>query len=258
MKLSLIVPVYNSSENLNELNDQIYKVIKNLNLINDFELILINDYSFDDSWNKIKNLSSAFPYVKGINLSKNFGQHNAIIAGLNYCNGEKIITLDDDLQHSPKFFPDILNKLENFDVCYTFYKNRQHLRWKKIVSDINNIVSSFLLNKPLNIYLSSFRGFTRSVSSEIIKYKNPETYLDALILKSANKIGMITINHNERFKGVSNYTFKKLVILFSSMILSCSFYPFRMASIFGIILKSIIRLFIKRHGLQYEISEKTF
>lgn len=258
MKLSLIIPVYNACEILDELNNRIYKAIKDINLINDFELILVNDSSLDSSWDKIKALSFTFPYIKGINLSENFGQHNAIIAGLNNCSGEKIITLDDDLQHSPEFFPDILDQLENFDVCYTYYKNRQHLKWKKIVSIINNLISSFLLDKPLDIYLSSFRGFRKSITSKITGYKNSEIYLDALILKSTNKIAMITIDHNTRFKGTSNYTFKKLIILWSSMVLSFSFYPFRMASIFGIILKMIIRLFIKERKLQYKISEKTF
>ena len=258
MKISLIIPVYNSSQIMNELNNRIHKVFVNLKLIDNFELILVNDCSNDDSWDKIKNLASTFPYIKGINLSKNFGQHNAIMAGLNNCNGEKIITLDDDLQHSPEFFPDILDKLDDFDVCYTYYRNRQHQKWKTIVSNINNILSSFLLDKSLNIYLSSFRGFRRSVATKIIDFKDPDIYLDGLILKSTNKIAMITINHSARLKGDSNYTFKKLLILWSDMVLNFSFYPFRSSSVIGVLLKIIVKLFRKKRRVQYEILEKTF
>jgi|TARA_B110000914_G_scaffold212267_1_gene213055 glycosyltransferase involved in cell wall biosynthesis len=258
MKLSLIIPVYNAGEIINELNSRILKVITDLNLINSFELIFINDSSVDNSWDQIKSLSFKFSYIKGINLSKNFGQHNAIMAGLNNCSGEKIITLDDDLQHPPEFFSNILSQLEDFDACYTYYRKRKHLKWKKIVSQINNIFSSFLLNKPLNIYLSSFRGFKKNIASEVVNFKRPSVYLDGLILKATKKITMITVDHDARLKGHSNYNFKKLLILWSTMVLNFSFYPFRTASLFGIILRFFVKLFIKKNKLQYEILEKTF
>ena len=156
MKISVIVPVYNSSQILSELNRRVFNSIDKMGFSKEFEFLLVNDYSSDSSWEIIKNLSSKYTYIKGINLSQNFGQHNAIMAGLNNCTGEKIITLDDDLQHPPEFFSNILEELKNSDVCYTYYKNRQHIKWKKIVSRINNIVSSFLLNKPFHIYMSSF------------------------------------------------------------------------------------------------------
>jgi undecaprenyl-phosphate 4-deoxy-4-formamido-L-arabinose transferase len=259
MKLSVIIPVYNSSEILNELHLRINKVISETKLENNFEILMINDCSKDDSWKIIKNLSSKYSYIKGINLSRNFGQHGAIMAGLNYCNGEKIITLDDDLQHPPEFFPNILEKLDNFDVCYTYYDNRQHIRWKRLVSYINNIVSSFLLNKPFYIYMSSFRGLKKNVIENMIKNKGPNVYLDSLILKSTKKIGMITVKHYARKKGESNYTFKKLLMLWSNMVLNFSFYPLRITSVFGSILKFLIKFLRKNTDLkQYEISEKTF
>ena len=259
MKLSLIIPVYNAGEIINELNSRILKVITDLNLINSFELIFINDSSVDNSWDQIKSLSFKFSYIKGINLSKNFGQHNAIIAGLNFCTGEKVITLDDDLQHPPEFIIKIYDKLNDFDVCYTYYKNRQHLKWKKVASSLNNIVSSFLLNKPFYIYMSSFRGIKRNIIENMIKFKESDVYLDSLILKSTKKIAMITVNHNNRLRGESTYTFKKLLILWSNMIINFSFYPLRIASFFGIALKLLVRLLRKKNNkTQYSILEKTF
>jgi len=223
MNVSIIIPVYNSSLMLVELCERIFKIMKKLNLQNNFELILINDYSFDDSWQKIKHLSNQNFYIKGINLSENFGQHNAIMAGLNNCSGEFIITIDDDLQHPPEYIPAILKEL-------------------------NNIVSSFILDKPLKVYMSSFRGFTKTINQKLINFKEKDIYLDGLIIKYTKNIAMITVDHQERKIGESNYNFKKLFILWSNMILNFSFFPFRVASIFGITLKIFIKLFRKKSG----------
>ena len=259
MKLSIIVPVYNSAEILRELNDRIFKSVDEMKLTNSFEFIMINDFSEDKSWEVIKSLAKKNNYIKGISLSKNFGQHNAIMAGLNFCSGEKIITLDDDLQHPPEFFLNILEKLNESEICYTYYKNRQHIKWKKIVSKINNVVSSFLLNKPFHIYMSSFRGIKKEAVVQIIKFKEPNVYLDSLILNHTNNIGMITVNHYARQKGESNYTLNKLLILWSNMVLNFSFYPFRFASIFGIVLKFFVKIIRRdKNKLQFEILEKTF
>ena len=224
MKLSIIVPVYNSSEILRELNDKINKTISKTSLKNEFELVLVNDFSKDNSWEVIKELSKNFSYIKGINLSQNFGQHNAIMAGLSCCTGDKIITLDDDLQHPPEFIPEIINKLNTFDVCYTNYKKRKHIGWKIAVSKINNVVSSSLLNKSINIYMSSFRGFNKKVASEILKYNKPDVYIDGIIIKSTKNIGMITVDHYARKFGESNYDLKKLFILWSNMVLEFPFF----------------------------------
>ena len=107
--------------------------------------------------------------------------------------------------------------------------------------------------------MSSFRGLNKNVVNEIVNFKKSNVYLDSLILKATNKIGMITVEHFAREKGESNYTFKKLLILWSNMVLNFSFYPFRFSSIFGYILKFIITLFRKKNKEpQYEIVEKTF
>ena len=230
-----------------------------MNLENNFEIILINDFSEDESWKIIKSLATENNYVKGLNLKKNFGQHNAIMAGMNYCKGDNIITLDDDLQHPPEFMSDILKKLNDCEVCYTYYRNRKHIKWKKLVSKINNIISSFLLNKPFKIYLSSFRGLKKNVVSQIIKYDKANVYLDSLILNATKNIGMITVDHYARHKGTSNYNFKKLLVLWSDMVLNFNFYPIRFASFWGILLKYLVILFRKKKAYkQYELSEKTF
>lgn len=257
MKISIIIPVYNSEQILEELIERINNVLKQIYLKDSSEIIMVNDFSVDGSWEKVKDLSKKNSNIKGLNLTENFGQHNALLAGLNLCSGDNVITLDDDLQHPPEFFPDILEKLKEHEVCYTNYKNRKHLTWKKIVSKINNIVSSFLLNKPLNVYMSSFRGLNRKIVLEIIKFKNPNVYLDGLIIESTKNIGMITVDHHARKKGESNYTFQKLLVLWSNMIMNFSFLPLRPASLVGISLKFLIKLFRRDNkNKQFEILEQ--
>ena len=256
MKVSIISPVFNSSSMLEELVQRINKTMDNLNLQNNYELVLINDASKDDSWKTITVLIKQFTFIKGINLSENFGQHNAIMAGLNNCIGKYIITIDDDLQHPPEFFSDILNELKTQDVCYTNYKNRKHIGWKKFVSNLNNIISSFILNKPIKIYMSSYRGMIEEIKFKIIRFKKPDVYIDGLIINSTKNIGMINVDHHARRFGESNYNLKKLLILWSNMILNVSFLPLRSASILGLSLKFIIKLIRKKNiKKQFEILE---
>jgi len=266
MDLSIVIPVYNSEEIIDKLIDEIVNTIKDINMFNSFEIILIDDFSHDGSWTLIKDLSKKYKFIKGIKLIRNFGQHNAILAGLNECNGEKIITMDDDLQHSPKSIKKLIDEINNgYSVCYTKYINRQHPLWKKIVSWLNNLVSSYLLNKPYNIYLSSYRCFDKKVKNEIIKYSGTRVYIDGLILKSSRNISIIPVEHNKRISGLSNYNFSRLLSLWADMSTTFPIYPIRLASIFRIIIllivlsiRKILALKNKNESLQFKISEKTY
>ena len=164
MEVSIIIPVYNSEKILTELIDQIKKEVESFS--KKFEVILVNDFSHDDSWKIIKNLSNKYNFIKGIDLKKNYGQHNAIVAGLNFSSGDYMILMDDDLQHNPIYIKNILDELQNGnDVCYVKYLKRKHVFWKKFLSWLNNATSSFLANKPFNIYTSSFKGFNKWVGA---------------------------------------------------------------------------------------------
>ena len=117
MNLSVVIPVYNSEKIISTLVSEIIESTKLQNL--KVEIILVNDLSKDQSWEKIKFLNKKYPFVKGINLQNNYGQHNAIIAGLNFCSGEFCILMDDDMQHNPKYIIDIYNKLNSgYEICY--------------------------------------------------------------------------------------------------------------------------------------------
>ena len=264
MDLSIIITVFNSENILEKLINRIYESSNAKDFPKKFEVILINDFSHDGSWKKIKSLSSEFGNIKGINLNKNYGQHNAIMAGLNECVGDIIITMDDDLQHPPESIKDIYNELnKNFDVCYVYYLKRKHILWKKVVSRLNNLIASYLLNKPIKIYMSSFRGFKKEIVQKIIQHQESRVYLDALILKTTKNISMISVPHHKRLYGDGNYSFKKLISLWSDMVINFFIYPIRFATFYGLIIKYLIiiyrKIFLKnkQNRNQYLIKEKT-
>ena len=258
--ISVLIPVFNSEKIISHLIKSIIFYMKNDFKSHEYEIIIINDHSLDFSWKKIKDLCGKYRMLKGINLSKNYGQHNALMAGLNIAKGEKIITMDDDFQHHPSYIIKFLKKLDEWDACYTYYKKRKHNIFKKICSSLNNIVASFLIGKPFHLYMSSFRGFRKKVLNEIIKYKKNQVFIDYFIIKKSRKICMINIEHKNRLVGDSNYTIKKLLTLWCTMIICCDIFPLRLNTFFIIICKIIVWLFFKKKKFneQFAISEKTF
>jgi|694.fasta_scaffold81826_3 glycosyltransferase involved in cell wall biosynthesis len=241
MKISIIIPVFKSELIIEELLKKLFASLYNFSKTLSYEIILINDNGLDSCWSRIERLIKKNKKIKGIALAKNYGQHNAIMAGFNYCTGDYIITMDDDLQHDPNYIEIIVKKLiEGYDVCYTDYINRQHTFWKKYASWINNIVSSHLLNKPYKLYLSSFRGIKRSLVDQLIKEKNANIYIDSIILKLTSNHTSVPIKHHIRFKGESTYTFSKLINLWVNMARYSSIFPLRFFSFFVLILKIIL------------------
>ena len=217
MKLSIIIPVYNSEKVLNKLIKSIIKNIKiKKNLI---EIILINDFSIDQSWKEIVNLKKNYKFIKAINLNKNYGQHCAIFCGLKFSNGNFIICMDDDMQHNPKYIDKIVSTLKNGnEVCYVKYFKQKHNFFKVFISKLNNIISSYLMSKTIKIYTSSYKGFTKKIRDKIIKNKSDFVFLDYWMFKYTKKITFINVNHNKRYYGQTNYSFKKLLSLWSNMI----------------------------------------
>lgn len=239
ISLSVVIPVYASSAILPQLVAQLSTALKNIPLTSpssSFEVVLVNDNSPDDSWLVVKDLCAKHPWIKGINLRKNAGQHNAVLTGLRFAQGKYIVMMDDDLQHDPKDITRIVDKLnQGFDVCYTQFKTKQHALWKQIGSKFNDLVANQLLNKPRGLYLSPFKGVIRSVRDEMIQFKGPYVYLDGLILATTNRIATVEIDHHNRFDGKSRYSLRKSVSLWLKMATSFSIIPLRIASILGLL-----------------------
>ena len=261
INLSIIIPVFNSSKILKKLTHQIKKNL-NSKKLKRYEVIFVNDNSIDDSWNTIKKLSrNRSNFVKGINFRYNFGQHPALFAGIKYSRGERIILMDDDLQHSPEYLVKIYNKLNQYDLCYTKYQKREHVFWKRFVSFLNNIFATIIFDKPLNIYLSSFKGFNKHLKKNFITNKKKIILVDAMLIKSTKRICSIDILHQRRFKGESNYNIKNLFSLWFDSIENFHFYPIRIGSLVGFIfflIIKVLRLFSKSKNSQFQILEKTF
>ena len=234
-KISIVIPVFNSSQFL-------YDFISNLILIiskqfKSFEVILIDDCSKDESWKVIEQLSLSFDKtVKAIQLRKNIGQHNAIFLGLKYCEGDIIVTMDDDGQNSPDDIEEMIKKIdEGYDVCYANYKIKKHNLFRRFGSYINNIFTSVLFKKPLSLVLTSFRSFKKEIKDEILKYNSSYVYIDGLIFSITHNVSNIFVEHKTRNFGKSNYTFLKLLSLWLRMFISFSILPLRIASLLGII-----------------------
>ena len=238
--LSIVVPVYNSARILPQLVDQVHAEMCKVGMVDSFELLLVNDASPDISWQVIRSLAQQHAFIKGVSLRRNFGQHNAIMAGLHYASGDFIVLMDDDLQHPPSAIGDMIRALAGgYDVCYTNYLNRQHAIWKRLGSQFNDWVATHLLGKPKGLYLSSFKAIRREVVDEIVKYDGPYAYIDGLILDVTRSITSIDIEHQARHEGEGNYNLSRSLSLWLKMATSFSVLPLRLASYAGFALAAL-------------------
>jgi undecaprenyl-phosphate 4-deoxy-4-formamido-L-arabinose transferase len=243
--LSIVVPVYRSALILRTLTEEILAEMRKAELDRDFELLLVSDDSPDESWEVICSLARTHEFVRGISLRRNFGQHNAIMAGLNYVKGDYVVLMDDDLQHPPDAISRMLSALrEGYDVCYTNYVNRRHAIWKQAGSRFNNWVATHLLGKPSGLYLSSFKAMRGEIAKEIVKYDGPYAYVDGLILDVTRSITTVDIAHQQRLTGEGNYNLRRSVSLWLKMATSFSVTPLRLATYAGFLLSAISLLMI--------------
>lgn len=237
--LSFVIPCYASSKTI---EDVVKEIIITVNTLNNFiyEIVLVNDNSPDNVYNVIKKLCEDNNNIKAINLSKNFGQHSAIMAGLNNVNGDFIILLDDDGQTPIDEIGKFIEKLEEgYDVVYGKYTHKKHSIFRNLGSRINDIMAEILIGKPKNLYVSSYFACKRFIIDEIINYKNPYPYLYGLIFRTSNNITNVEVQHRSRVSGKSGYTFSKLISLWLNGFTAFSVKPLRMATITGIFISFI-------------------
>jgi polyisoprenyl-phosphate glycosyltransferase len=241
MKLSVIIPVYNSESTLKILVDTLLKVLDQYKI----EIVLVNDGSKDKSEVICNELAIENKCVKFISLRKNRGEHNAVMCGLNYCTGDYVAIIDDDLQNPPNEIISLLNKAisYNYDVVYAKYERKRHSFFRNICSGINDRTTSFLIGKPKGLYLCSFKLLKKEIVDEIISYKGPFPYIDALILRCTDNIGTQTVLHADRKEGKSNYTLKKLISLYLNVFINFSYKPLRIVTFSGIIISFLSVLF---------------
>jgi len=232
LKISVVVPVYNSEDCLAELARSLTDVLDNSG--KSYEIILVNDCSLDHSWQNITRLCDVYGKLKGINLRRNFGQDSAIMAGLNYSSGESIIIMDDDLQHDPADIRLLLGGLEKgHDVCYARFNSKKQSRFKNFGSWLNDKVANVILKKPKEIYLSPYKAIKRGVVDEIVNYDGPYPYVDGLLFRVTRNITQVTVEHHERCAGEGNYNLIKSVRVWLRLATNFSVTPLRIATFLG-------------------------
>lgn len=234
IKISIVIPVYNAESSIAKLvNQLISEISSKYNL----EIVLVNDYSSDNSHNECLKLhNNNKGIVKYLTLAKNFGEHNAVMAGLNKVTGDFTIVMDDDFKNPVE---EVIKLIEfsvnsNNDVVYTYYKEKKHNIWRNFGSSLNNYMATKLLKKPKNLYLSSFKCCSKFIVNEVIKYDLPYPYIDGLILRSTSNIGTLEVAHESRQEGKSGYTLVKLIKLWSNMFTSFSVLPLRISIFIGL------------------------
>jgi len=233
MKLSIIIPVFNSAASISSL---VALVKQELSSHFQLEIVLVNDAStLDDSAEVCYRIASEDPTVKFLDLSRNYGEHNAVMAGLNYSTGEAAAIIDDDFQNPPREILKLVERLEDGnDVVFARYLKKRHSIFRNLGSSFNNFVASMVIGKPRELYLSSFKVINRFLIDEITKYRGAYPYIDGLILRTTDKFDSVTVEHHERSTGKSGYTVRKLVSLWTRMLLNFSVLPLRLATVCGL------------------------
>ena len=233
-ELSLVIPVYNGSRTIGPLVEQTVKIFGSTS----FEIVLVNDGSEDDSEMVCAEMAKKFPQsVTFVHLSRNFGEHSAVLAGFTQARGRYVAVLDDDGQNPPEEVVRMLDELKrkNYDVVYGHYIEKKHSWFRNLGSRFNDRIATLMLHKPKDLYLSSFKVMNRFLVNEIIKYRGPYPYTDGLIYRVTRNIGQIPVEHRVSQTGSSRYTLQRLVRLWLNMFLNFSIKPLRISVYVGLL-----------------------
>jgi len=230
--LSVVVPVYNSELSLPTLIERLKPVLASI--CNDHEVIFVNDASRDGSWQVIQRLCAERSWVRGIDLMRNYGQHNALLCGIRAARFDTVITMDDDLQHPPEEIPKLLVKLaEGFDVVYGYPKQEQH----GLLRDLASMMTKLALRKSMGAetarHLSAFRAFRTRAREAFADFHSPFVSIDVVLTWATTRFSAVQVRHEPRTLGASNYTFGKLFTHAMNMMTGYSVLPLQMANLLG-------------------------
>lgn len=232
MKISVVIPCYNSQLTIAKIVEMVMAEVEKMDKYT-CEFVLVNDCSQDDTYKEIEKLGKKYQNVKGINLLRNFGQHNALMAAMHYTTGDYILGMDDDMQTHPSQISKLVKKMEEgYDLVYGTSQKKKNSFLKNLSSKLNETSSRILLGRPKNIVSSNFWMITRQVRDEVIKYNSFNPYVDAIFYRTTHNIGNVDVEHFKREVGTSNYTFKKLIRLWLAY-WNYSVVPLRISSILG-------------------------
>lgn len=231
--ISFVIPCYRSAQTIRGVVEEAAAAMAELSGY-DYEMILVNDCSPDETFLVIRDLCKEDSRIKGLNLAKNFGQHAALMAGFRHVKGDIVVCLDDDGQTPANEVGKLLAALEaGADVVYAKYNHKQHSWFRNFGSKINELMTRFMLGKPKDLYLSSYFAARRFVIDEVARYQNAYPYVIGLVLRATKSIVNVNVTHREREIGTSGYTFGKLLHLWINGFTSFSVKPLRVATMMG-------------------------
>lgn len=236
--ISVVVPAFNSEASLPELVDRLEAVLRVA--ANRFEIIFVNDGSRDGTWAVIQSLAGRHAWVRGVDLMRNSGQHNALLCGVRLAQYPVIVTLDDDLQDPPEEIPTLLAALgDNVDVVYGAPQNEVHSMWRNLASQVTKMVLQGALGADTARMVGPFRAFRTDVRRAFADYRSSYVNLDVLLTWGTSRFRAVRVRHDPRPHGASNYTFWKLVRHSLDMLTGFSAIPLQVASLMGFILTLI-------------------
>lgn len=234
--ISFVIPCYRSENSIRDVVDEIASAMAELNKKRayEYEIVLVNDCSPDNTMDVIRKLVDENSNITGIDFARNFGQHSALMAGLRQSMGDIVVCLDDDGQTPADECHKLIEALENgADVCYARYAHKKHNLFRNFGSSINEYMTRIMLGKPKELYISSYFAAKRYIVDDMIRYENSYPYVIGLVLRATNNIVNVDVNHRARQIGASGYTFKKLLGLWMNGFTSFSIKPLRITTLIG-------------------------
>jgi glycosyltransferase involved in cell wall biosynthesis len=210
-QVSVVVPVFNGARTLDELHRRVATTLSSVPGLRSWELIMVNDGSTDPSWERIVDLSAEHPEVRGLDLAHNYGQHNALLAGIHAARREVIVTLDDDLQHPPEQIPKLLDALgPDLDVVYGAPIANRHPAHRRIGSIAVKTFLRALTRRPAHSLASGFRALRSDVAEQVPETAGRRIVLDSLLRAETDRFGSVAVDHEPRRVGRSNYSIPML------------------------------------------------
>lgn len=233
-KISVVIPCYRSEKMIGTVVAQVLETIRTREEY-DYEVILVNDGSPDNTWEVIRDLAEQNPYVKAINFSQNFGQHSALMAAYRNVTGDIILGLDDDGEHNPAEMFALIDKLaEGYDYVCAEYETNQS-KFRSFGTWLNNLMAVTLIGKPKDVDFSSYYVMRRFIIDEIVRYKQPYPYVGGLLLRATKKIGTVPLVRRKRLYGTSGYNLSKMIKLWVNGFTAFSVKPLRVATAVGML-----------------------
>ena len=231
-KVSFVIPCYRSAKTIGGVVNEIESAMAQLAY--EYEIILVNDSSPDDTFAVISALAEADGHITAVDLAKNFGQHAALMCGIRHSSGDILVCLDDDGQTPADEVGKLLEKIEaGYDVVYASYDHKQHSGFRNFGSRVNAWMTEIMLGKPKELSLTSYFAAKRFIVDEMLRYENCFPYIMGLVLRSTKNICNVPVNHRSREQGQSGYTLGKLLSLWMNGFTSFSIKPLRIATYFG-------------------------